>query len=162
MVVFSEELSFPSSGTSLSQEGDRLSTCQSQVFFWLCSWINATAPFCAQVQLAGHMQKEKIWAKLHNPEHMRRLSNIFISFMLFTSFSASAFLNASIKLCIMISWIWLLFTVFPTVCFVSLLYGQLLTNTVLLIVIFPQIAVTNHCSEGMLSFAAADPLNYFH
>lgn len=30
------------------------------------------------MQLAGDMQKEKIWAKLHNPEYMRRLSNLSI------------------------------------------------------------------------------------
>lgn len=42
-------------------------------------------------------------------------------------------------------------------CPVSLPYGPLLTNTVLLIVIFPWVAATKHGSKAMLSFAAADP-----
>lgn len=47
-------------------------------------------------------------------------------------------------------------------CLVSLLYGQLFTNTVLLIVTFPQIAVTKHWSEGILSFAGDDPFLPMH
>lgn len=47
-------------------------------------------------------------------------------------------------------------------CLVYLLYGQLFTNRVLLIVIFPQIAVTKHWSEAMVSFVADDPFLPVH
>lgn len=127
--------------------------------FWLCSWIAVTAPFCGQMQFASDRQKEnKIWAKLHNPGQMRRLSNLPISFNLFSSLCTSAFLIAL--------WNFILWfpefdnyslTVFPPVCLVSLLYGPLFTSTVLLMVIFPWVAVTKHWSEPMSSFAEADP-----
>lgn len=44
---------------------------------------------------------------------------------------------------------------FPLVCLVSLLYGPLLN--VLLIIMFPRVAVTKHWSKVMKSFAAAEP-----